>query len=156
MGKVRKNLVLIIRKYLVVFIFLVGVLLYNLSAFMFWHGLAVAGLVLSAVGIWVGIMQLLYLELNPLVAMGLNFFLPGLGFMHCRRWYFYLIGVVLFLASLGSPFSSFTIPWIIGAAITPRYLSVLTPQKVILVLCLNSLLAVLAYFAAKYVEKSES
>ena len=154
MEKVRKYMVLVARKYLAVFIFLVGVLVYSLGTVVSWHGLAVAGLVLSSFGIVVGIGWVLSLELNPLVAMGLNFFVPGLGFVHCRRWYFYLVGAVLFIASLTPQFPFLTIPGIVATVITSR-ISALTLQTVVLALCLNSLLAVLAYFAAKYVEKSE-
>lgn len=153
MRKVRKYMVLVARKYLAVFIFLVGVPVYSLGAVVSWHGLAVAGLVLSSFGIFVGIGRVLSLELNPLVAMGLNFFVPGLGFVHCRRWYFYLVGAVLFIASLSPQFPFLTIPGIVATAIAN--LSALTLQTVFLALCLNSLLAVLAYFAAKYVKKSE-
>ncbi|MCK4482300.1 hypothetical protein KAU55_03675 [Candidatus Bathyarchaeota archaeon] len=110
------------------------------------------GIVLLVVSFSGGTMKLLSTKINPNIAMALNFFLPGLGFVYCRRVYFYLIGAILFVATMG-PLSWFTIPNIIGTAITN--LSALSLQKVILALLLNSLLGVLAYFAAEYVKKSE-
>ena len=146
-GKMRKY----ISKYLGIFILLVGVLLYKLGNIASSHGLAVTGLLLSSLGFFVAIVEVLQMKLNhPEVAMVLNFFIPGLGFMYSRRWYFSLGGAVLFMASLHPQFPLFPILKIIAIAITNP--SVLTLTEIILALCWGSLLAALAYFATKHAE----
>lgn len=115
-----------------------------------WASLAVTGLILLAVGFTGGIMKLLSTRGNPkVVAMALNFFLPGLGFVYCERIVFYVTGAILFIGIHGPPLSQFTIPSIIATVITN--LSALDLHNVVLSLLLNSVWAVLAYFfAAKF------
>lgn len=153
MEEVRKHIGSMVKKCLGIFILLVGVLLYVLGGVTSWPSLAIAGQIIVAFGVYIGLVQVLHIKLNPKVAMALNFFWPGLGFAYCRRWYFYLGGAVLFFATMFPEFSWFIILGIIEKAITKS--SALTRDMVISALFLDSLLAVSAYFAAKYVKKSE-
>jgi hypothetical protein len=119
---------------------LVGVLLY-------WVVSPVWGISLIALGFFTTILEILVTELNPKIAMAMNFFLPGLGFIHCQKRCLILGGLVLCLAFMTPQLSGFTVPSIIITAITK--LSTLTLQQVFLGIFSSSLFAVLGYFSAK-------
>lgn len=153
-GNVRKYVKSMLTKYLGVFIILIGVLVYNLGSIIVWHGLAIAGLLLSALGFYVGIGQLLNTEFTLKVAMVLNFFLPGLGFAYCREWYFVLGGGALFIATLHPQFPCSTIPSAIGLAIINP--SILTLQQIISGICFTSAVLILTYFSAKVHERTRN
>lgn len=151
-GNVRKYVKSMLTKYLGVFIILIGVLVYNLGSIIVWYGLAIAGLLLFALGFYVGIGQLLSIEFNPKVATVLNFFLPGLGFAYCREWYFVLGGGALFIATLHPRFPCYTILSIIASAITNP--SLLTLQQIISATSFTSAVLILTYFSVKVHERT--
>jgi len=150
-GNVRKYVKSVLTRYLGAFIILIGVLVYSLGSIIVWHGLAIAGLLLSAFGSLVGIGQLLSTEFNPKVAMVLNFLFPGLGFVYLRKWYFVLGGGALFIASLDPRFPCYTTLSIILLTITNP--SILTLQQIISGICFTSVLLILTYFSAKVHER---